>query len=74
MFPATAGEGRVARHVYSPPEEVVRGWKVSVKLEDVWLLILPVVGTTVLPSGPIHCTDGLSVRPATFSVTKQTSE
>ena len=74
MSSATAGEGRVARHVYEPPEEVVRGSKVSVKLEDVWLLILPVVGTSVLPPGPIHWTEGLPVRPATFSVTEQTSE
>ena len=74
MSPVTAGEGRVARHVYRPPEEVVRGWKVSVKVEDVWLLIFPVVGTSLLPSGPIHWTVGLPVRPATSSVTEQTSE
>ena len=74
MSPVTAGEGRIAMHVYRPPEEVVRGWKGSVKLKDVWLLILPVVDTAVLPSGPIHWTEGLPVRPATSFVTEQTSE
>ena len=74
IFSATAGEGRVARHVYRPPEEVVRGRKFSVKLEDVWLLVLSIVGTTVLPSGPIQWTEGLPVRPSTSSVTEQTSE
>ena len=74
MSPVTAGEGRVARHVYLPPEEVARGLKVSVKLEDVWLLILPVVGTTALSCGSNHWTDGLPVRPSISSVTEQTSE
>ena len=52
----------------------MRGWKVSVNSEDVWLLILPVVDTAVLLSGPIHWTEGLPVRPATSSVTEQMSE
>ena len=73
MPPMTAGEGRVTRQEYTPAEEVLSGWKVSMKLLVRLSKRMPVLCATVLPPGSLHWTEGLPVRPATFSVTVQRS-